>query len=109
MGETAAMQQGLKLSKEVSILLSICLLDTLSSAYLFGNHMAVEANPLLRASADAGLLPFLSAKMLTFLPALLVAEWYGRANPAFVRPLLRCVSALYVGIYALAVGAHFLH
>lgn len=87
------------LSVEVLLLLLICVLDTVSSAWLFYNHLAVEGNPVLRGFADAGTIPFILAKTLTFLPALLVAQWYYYRRPHFVRPLLRGAVAVYCGIY----------
>lgn len=69
------------LNKEVLFLFVICALDTLSSAVLFHGHYAIEANPLLRSFADAGTIPFIIAKSATFLPALLLAFWYGRRRP----------------------------
>ncbi len=95
------------LSRETLVLLSICSLDMLSSAYLFHHGMATEANPVLRASAEAGLFPFISAKTLSFVPALAVAEWYRHQNPRFIRNLLRTACALYAGIYLLMVGGQF--
>ena len=92
------------LSREAWFLLAICFFDTFSSAYLFGNGLATEANPLLQPSVEAGLLPFMSVKMLTFIPAVLAAEWYGRVNPAFVRPLLRWTATLYLAVYCILVG-----
>jgi hypothetical protein len=96
------------ISRECLFLLTVCLLDTISSAYLFQNNMAVEANPVLRSSAEAGILPFVSAKMMTFVPALVVAEWYRQRRPEFILPLLRWAGILYVGIYTLMVAAQFL-
>jgi hypothetical protein len=96
------------LSREVCFLFTICMLDTLSSAWLFQHNLATEANPLLVHFANAGTLPFLSAKMATFIPTLMIAEWYGKRRPEFIYPLLRWVGALYVGIYLLLVGAQFL-
>lgn len=93
---------------EVVLLFALCTLDMLSSAWLFHHRLAVEANPLLVRAAEAGVVPFVSAKLLTFVPALAVAEWYGRRRPHRIRPLLRWVAALYAGLYLLLVGAQFL-
>lgn len=95
-------------SAEVAVLFLICTLDMLSSAWLFHHGLAVEGNPILRSFADAGTLPFLGAKLVTFLPALLVAEWYRRVRPRRALPLLRCTIVGYVGVYTLAVAGQFL-
>jgi len=94
-------------SREVLFLLTICLLDTLTSALFFHSGMASEANPLLRPFVEAGVAWFVGAKTLTFAPALLGAEWGIRRRRQFYAPLLRWVGALYVGIYALCVAGQF--
>lgn len=93
----------LPLSREFLFVLTICLLDTFSSAYLFHHNMAVEGNPVLIPFAQAGTAPFVLAKTLTFLPALLACEWYRRQNPQFVSALLRWAGMLYLGIYSILV------
>jgi hypothetical protein len=94
-------------SREFLFVLAICLFDTVSSAYLFHRGMAVEANPLLLPFAEAGTAPFLTARTLTFLPALLACEWYRRQNPQFVSALLRGTGILYLGIYLTLVVRQF--
>ena len=89
-------------------LLTVCLLDTASSAFFFHHGMATEANPVLRPFVEAGVGWFVGAKTLTFIPALVGAEYGVRKRPAFYGPLLRWVGALYVGIYAVCVASQFL-
>jgi hypothetical protein len=91
-------------SRETVVLFSICLLDALTSAYLFHHQLAVEGNPVLRGAAEAGMFAFLSAKTVTFLPALVFAEWYRRRRPGFVEPLLRWAAGVYVAAYVILVG-----
>lgn len=97
----------LGVSREALFLLAICLLDAVSSAWLFHHNLAVEANPLLLPFAQAGTMPFLLAKGATFVPALVAAEWYGRRRPEFVVPLLRMASILYLAIYGMLVLRQF--
>jgi len=75
------------------------MLDLLSSAFLFERGLAVEGNPLLRTFADSGLVPFALAKLITFVPALAVAEWYCRLRPRYILPLLRWTAPAYLGLY----------
>ena len=96
------------LCRETLVLLTICLLDMASSAFLFQRGMAIEANPVLRFWADAGPVPFCLAKLLTFVPALAAAEWYRRRRPNFVKPLMRWAAAGYLGVYAVLVGSQLL-
>lgn len=93
---------------EVTVLFLICTLDMLSSAMLFQQQVAVEANPLLRPFADAGLTAFVSAKMVTFVPALAAADWYSRRRPEFIQNLLRIAIIAYLGIYILSVAGQFI-
>lgn len=91
---------GSGISREALFVLAVCLLDMLSSAWLFHHGLATEANPLLRPFAEAGIVPFMWAKLLTFVPAVGAAEWYRRRRPEFVIPLLRWAGAGYVATYA---------
>jgi len=95
-------------SRETWFLLAVCMADALSSAWLFHHRLAVEANPLLLPYAEAGAMPFLAAKSLTFLPALALCEWYRRRRPQFVLPLLRWTGVAYVAIYSALVIRQFL-
>lgn len=89
---------------EVLVLFVVCTLDMLSSAFFFHHGMASEANPLLRPFAEAGAIPFMIVKFLTYGPSLVVAEWQVRRRPKIFRPLLLAVTVVYLGIYALGVG-----
>ena len=73
----------------------------------FQHGMATEANPVLKPFLEAGVGWFVGAKLLTFIPALAMAEWGLRRRPRFYIPLLRWVGALYVGIYAISVAGQF--
>ncbi len=94
--------------REVLIVFVICVVDMISSAVLFHHNLAVEANPLLRPVAEAGMGPFILAKMMTFLPALIAAEWYARKRPEFVQNLLRFAGTAYVAIYSFFVTRQIL-
>lgn len=96
-----------RISPEVLVLGLICTLDMLTTAYWLHHGMASEANPLLSGHAANGLLPFVLAKLSSFVPALAAAEWYGRKRPEFVRPLLRLAAMVYLGVYVTLVGRQF--
>lgn len=89
---------------EAVILFTICALDMLSSAWLFHHGMAVEANPLLRPAADAGVLPFILLKSLSFVPALVILEVLRRRHHEFIVRLLRGAIVAYVAIYGFMTG-----
>jgi hypothetical protein len=90
------------------LLFLVCTLDMISSALLFHQGMAHEANPILRPFAEAGVVPFMVVKFLTYGPSLVVAEWQIRRRPSVFRPLLRVVTAIYIGIYVLGVGGQMI-
>jgi len=91
------------ISAEVVVLFLICTVDMFSSAWLFQHGLAVEGNPVLRGFAEAGIAPFMGAKLASFVPALFVAEWYRRIRPRRALPLLRSTIVGYIAIYLFAV------
>lgn len=93
---------------EVAVLFSICTLDMISSAWLFHHGLATEKNPLLRGAAEAGTLPFVLVKLVSFVPGLIAAEWYRRVRPVFSRYLLRFVIAAYLTVYGIGVASQFI-
>lgn len=95
------------ISREALFLMLVCTLDLISSAILFHQNLATEANPVLRWAAEMGTVPFCLAKAATFVPALIVAEWYRRRRPQFVKLLLRSASVVYVFLYCLLVLRQF--
>lgn len=84
------------------ILGAICLLDLLSTLLLFQTGLALEANPVLRPVAEAGLLPFTAVKLISFIPALLILEYLRQTHreKQTVEKLLRLAVVGYVVIYS---------
>jgi hypothetical protein len=79
------------MSREGAFLFIVCLLDALSTYVFLHLNIASEANPLLAAAAAASPGLFLCVKLLTFVPAIGIAEWY------------RLAAAVYLSVYALLV------
>src|SRR5205807_625655 len=77
--------------------------DALSTYVFLHTNVAREANPLLSAAAASSPGLFLFVKLMTFVPAILLAEWYRRINPTFVRRGLRLATAVYLGAYFIFV------
>lgn len=77
----------------------ICMADLLTTLYFIGQGHAWEANPLMRYFLQMGTVPFIVAKVMTFVPALSLAEWYSRYKPDMVRGLLRWVIIGYLALY----------
>ena len=106
--DAARREKAAGISVETLLLLMVCTLDLVSSAWLFHHGLAREANPVLRGFAEAGIAPFALAKAASFVPALAAAEWYRRIRPAFTTMLLRSALAAYLLIYGIGVGGQFL-
>jgi hypothetical protein len=99
---------GLTISRESLGLIGICVADTLLTLLLLGLGLAKEANPLMAFLLDFGVSAFCFVKLGTVLALVLLAEWYKRQNPAFVRQALRLGIIVYIGTYfgtLLAVNA----
>ena len=94
-------------SRETIIIAAICLLDLLTTLYWVSQGQAKEGNPVMAYFLNVGPGAFVSAKVLTFAPALVVAEWYRTRRPEFVTRLLRWVIAAYLFLYIAGVGAHY--
>ena len=90
-------------SKEAVILFGICAFDALSTWLFLVTRTATEANPVLAPAAEVSPEYFLCVKVLTFAPAIILAEWYRRRKPEFVRNGLRLATTAYLTIYALFV------
>lgn len=86
-------------------LLTICLADMLSTLYFVHAHMAVESNPVMAYWLNMGDGPFCIAKILSFLPLLIVAAHYRQSRPKLVQLSLRGAIVLYLTIYVVAVGS----
>jgi hypothetical protein len=91
------------MSREGAFLFWVCMLDALSTYLFLHLNLASEANPLLAAAAASSPGLFLVVKLLTFIPAICLAEWYRRVNPCFVRRGLRLAAAVYLSVYGILV------
>jgi hypothetical protein len=89
--------------RESTIVAGLCLADLASTVMFMRGQGATEANMVMRFYLQFGLLAFIGAKCLLFLPALLIAEWYRHHNPRLVTGTLRLVILLYVSLYGAGV------
>jgi len=92
-----------RFSREGMLLFAICAFDALSTWAFLMTRTATEANPVLAHAASVSPGYFLIVKLMTFVPAIALAEWYRRRNPVFVRRGLRVATTAYVAIYSLFV------
>ncbi|MBI3912194.1 MAG: hypothetical protein HY320_14850 [Armatimonadetes bacterium] len=91
------------LARETIILSLLCFGDLFHTVYLIQVHGWSEGNPLMAAVLAAGLLPFILVKLLSFMPALILAEWCRRRRPGCIERVMRVVAVLYVAIYAVGL------
>jgi hypothetical protein len=88
-----------RLSPEGLTLIVICTLDALSTYLFLVLGIAREANPVLRTVAEMSPTFFLVVKMLTYLPAIAVAEWHRTRNPQLIQTALRLAVVVYLATY----------
>lgn len=96
-----------QISAETAAIALICCVDLLTTLFWVSQGKAKEGNPVMAYFLQIGTGAFISAKVLTFAPALVAAEWYRQRNPAFVKRLLQWVIVAYLAIYIAGVGAHY--
>jgi hypothetical protein len=93
----------LKISPESTLLAAICIADMILTIFLVQFRLAVEQNPLMAACLNKGIATFVVAKMLSFVPFIVLAEIHKRRNPAFVRTATRLAILLYLGVYGVVM------
>jgi hypothetical protein len=83
------------------------MLDLATTLYWVSQGHAQEGNPIMAFFLDQGAVPFIAAKIVTFAPALIAAEWYRPRNPRLIQGLLRWVIFAYLFIYVVGVAGHY--
>ncbi|HEU4752686.1 MAG TPA: DUF5658 family protein [Armatimonadota bacterium] len=109
-GATPVSRPGLlarRISPEAGWLTGICLLDLLTTLWWISQGQAHEGNPFLAHYLSYGHVPFIAAKLFTFVPAVVIAEWYRPRNPALIHRVLRWTIILYLAIYVAGVFGHY--
>lgn len=92
---------------ESLLLFTICLSDMLSTLFWVHTNQATEANPWMSLWLHYGDWAFCAAKLISFVPFLLVAAYYRPRRPRMIAIALRGTLALYAGIYLVSVGGQF--
>ncbi len=98
---------GRNVSPEAVWIVAICLADLVTTLYWVADRRATEGNPLMATFLHMGVVPFIAAKLHTFVPATILAEWYRSHKPELVTRLLRWVIAGYLFLYVAGVMAHW--
>lgn len=86
---------------ETMLLAAICFADMIQTLVVVRQHLAVEANPMLRAAMDYNPWMFALVKCATFLIPLTAVEILRPMSPQFVRFALRLGATAYLLIYLL--------
>ena len=92
-------------------ILAIGIVDLATTLFYVQAGLAGEANPIMAALLDVGVLPFAAVKLFTLCAYVALTEWYSRARSAtFARTVGNITVLAYLGIYAASftfVNSHF--
>lgn len=84
---------------ESMVMLTICVLDVVSTAWLVTAGLATEANPLMAYLIERSIALFCGVRMATVLALVIAAEIYRRRKPEFVRTVMRFGILTYLLLY----------
>lgn len=87
-------------------MVAICMADLATTLYWVNQGQAKEGNPIMAWVLSRGHVPFIGVKILTFMPAVVLAEWYRHEHPRVLR-LMRWGIALYLFLYVSGVACHY--
>jgi hypothetical protein len=86
----------------------ICLADMASTAFMYVHKMADEANPLLAIWLHRSVAAFCVAKLVSFVPMLIVCTICRRRYPKLITYGIRTAIVIYVLVYAVGVGVQYI-
>ena len=95
------------LTWESVTLFGICVADMVSTLYWVHTNAATEENPWMSLWLGHGDFAFCAMKLISFLPLLAVCAHYRPTRPRLIAISLRGTIALYLLLYAAAVGIQF--
>lgn len=87
------------ITRESLILISICILDLVSTLFLLNTRGVFEGNPLMSFYLNYGIGAFILAKLTLVVLPLFVAEWSRQFKPKFVQVMLRATIVAYLASY----------
>lgn len=91
------------ISTESIFLSTICIVDMVSTLYLVAIGSAVEANPIMAACLRCSPAMFILAKLMSFVPFVVITEWYRRRNPSFALNASRAAIGVYLFTYVVLI------
>jgi hypothetical protein len=89
------------------LLLLLCFADMATTIYWIHCGAASEANPLLATALHYSVGWFIAIKLLSFVPAVVLAELYRKRNPRFVAICFRIAILIYSIIYFGSIANQF--
>ncbi len=87
------------ITRESALLITICLIDLISTLVLITLDLAYEGNPIMDYYLSHGMGVFILAKVAFIVFPIFIAEWSFRYNPIFVKNMLRAAIAAYIFAY----------
>lgn len=93
---------------ESLLLCAICVSDMLSTLFWVHTHQATEANPWMSLWLHHGDGAFCAAKLISFVPFLLIAAYLRPRRPRLIAVALRGTLGLYISVYLVSVGGQFI-
>jgi hypothetical protein len=93
-------------TNESLLICLICIADLVTTLYWVNTGMAQEGNPIMAFFLDQSNAMFIGAKIGTFVPAVVAAEYYRNVRPGWVVRAMRWTIAAYLFIYVASVFAH---
>jgi membrane-bound metal-dependent hydrolase YbcI (DUF457 family) len=88
-------------TRSLILLLTIGLIDLITTAVLHAKGLIVEMNPLMRVLIDRSEWLFALAKLLTLVVAWVVLARYAKNNIAFVRAVCKYGSLAYIAVWTI--------
>ena len=98
----------MKIMRETRVMAVICLLDLILTIFLLRAGLAREANPIMLAMLNMGLLWFIAFKCAYTLGPLALLEMVGRRYPNVVQRYLRLGITVYVGFHVVNIASALL-
>ncbi len=92
------------LCPESILLTAFCLADAIATLFLVSQGWATEANPVMAWFLARGANVFMVAKLVSFVPFVVVCEVYRRSRPAAGRRVARIALWGYLSLYVVLVA-----
>ncbi|MHB1456175.1 MAG: DUF5658 family protein [Armatimonadota bacterium] len=89
-------------SRETSILILICVIDTFATAVLWMTGIIREANPIMAWALNYGIELFYAIRFGMIFSLAALAEWYKRFDPIFVERAMQVGIVVYISVYIIS-------